>query len=64
MAPLQALTPSDPAPPDPPAAPACGPCLLQVEALDYALRQKNQASASEKLPAVQIALDNVLAAVL
>ena len=38
--------------------------LLQVEALDFALRQKDQASATAKLASVKSSLDAVLAAVL
>lgn len=38
--------------------------IAKVEALDYALRTKNEASALDKLAAAQAALDKVLAAVL
>lgn len=37
---------------------------LQVEALDFALREKDQASALSKLSSTKTALDNVLASVL
>jgi photosystem II oxygen-evolving enhancer protein 3 len=40
------------------------PLLLQVEALDFALREKDQATALSKLSATKSALDSVLAAVL
>lgn len=38
--------------------------ISKVEALDFALRQKDQASALSKLQATKASLDSVLAAVL
>jgi len=38
--------------------------IAQVEALDYALRSKDQATALDKLASTKTALDTVLAAVL
>lgn len=38
--------------------------LMQVEALDFALRQKNQPAAAAALASTKTALDAVLAAVL
>lgn len=37
---------------------------MQVEALDFALRQKNEAAALDKLASTKAALDTVLSAVL